>query len=81
MCRISCAEHNLDALLVVDASDHAHAHLGNLLELTVLNADVAEDLDHALPNTDARVLHEQHIHAYYVNTVIEKQSRSNDRGE
>ena len=46
---------HLDALLVIDAANHLDAHLRDLLEIGLLDADVAEDLDDALAHADAGV--------------------------
>ena len=45
------------ALLIVDASDHLDADLGNAWVVRELEADVLQDLDHALTHTDTRVLY------------------------
>ena len=46
----------LDALLVVDSSNHFDADFGYPLEIRVLDANVPKDLDDSLPDRDSSVL-------------------------
>jgi len=61
-CFVKLREHEdysssyLDALLVVHAADHPHAHLRDLAEGGLLQTNVPQDLDHPLPDADAGVL-------------------------
>ena len=47
---------NLDPLLIVDPSDHPHTHLGHLVEVRLLQANISQDLDDPLPDTNTCVL-------------------------
>lgn len=46
----------LNALFVVDPSDHLHTHLCDLVEGWLLQTDVSQDLNHPLSHTNARIL-------------------------
>lgn len=47
----------LDAFFIIDSADHLDTHLSNLAEGWLLQADVSEDLDHSLSDTDTSILH------------------------
>ena len=45
----------LDSFLVVHSPNHFHTHFWNLVEILLLNANVFENFDDSLPDTDACV--------------------------
>lgn len=47
---------NLDPLFVVDPADHLDAHLCDLVEVRLLQANIPQDLNDPLPHTNTCVL-------------------------